>query len=183
MREKGMENFDNLLKVDVIQNFLSISKNSSSLDLWMNNCDEYINENFPKENTSFSHKIESKSYVRRENSSGSATEEYFMAVEPSKTHPLSKASLLNKTYFLVLLFEGKITSDNFVKVLQYFQNYYPQSYDANCSIWTFMHTNITESLKNWANPDINSAILAQNFFSKTCAEYELKINKRFQITK
>lgn len=183
MRENGTGNFDNLLKVDVIQSFLTISRNPNAFSVWMSNSDEFIKEIFTKENTKNSHKIKSKCYVRRENSSTGTGEDYIIASEFSKVHQLSKASLINKTYFLVLLFERKITPDNFSKVLHYFQNYYPQLYDGNWSICTFLHINITEDLKKWSAPNTNSALLAQDFFSKICGEYEFKIIKRFQITK
>lgn len=80
----------------------------------------------------YSNKIDVKSLVRREGSSGNLKDEVFSAPSSQKlAHPLSKISLSNKTFFLVLLFERKITPENFMKVLQYFQNYYPQTHDSS----------------------------------------------------
>lgn len=134
MKEKGMTNFDHLIKIDVIQSLLTLARSPEAFNSWIADNDNFNITNYNKEPKSsmgkYSNKIDMQSLMRRESSSSNMKDEVFgMPSSQKVVHPLSKISLSNKTFFLVLLFERKITPENFMKVLQYFQNYYPQAHD------------------------------------------------------
>lgn len=155
---------------------------------WLTDADKYGQTQWLDDNTKshvnkFTSKLDANAAMRRESSVNHMKNE--PADPPGKKagHPLAKVSLLNKTYFMVLLVSRKIGGENFLKVVQYFQNYYPQTFDASCSICSFLFGHITDGLKKWAGHDVSSTYIAREFFVGLCSDYDEKIVKRFQITK
>jgi len=164
LKAKGMENFYNCLIEDVIQSFLKLSKNldtfsAITMNLEVNNGNNleisetytnYMKENqkkndntsnlFNKDGSSKGLNLENQNIleaIKREDSSSSMKEDYMRVTEPGKkNHTLSGISLINKIYFLVLLFREKFdtsfkSTNNLknVDITNVFQNYYPQDYD------------------------------------------------------
>lgn len=83
---------------------------------------------------------------------------------------------------MILLVSKKIVTENLIKVIQYFQNYYPQNYDGSCTICTFLYSNITDNLKKWMGDEVNTSYMAKEFFMQMCTDYEERV-KNFQITR
>lgn len=185
-----MLGFDNKVKNDVMQTLGILCKNSDALSQWTENPDKFNSAQFSKDNnyqtgmaSKYTNQLEIDNSLRRENSASNVVGALTESIWKKQSHPLSKVSLLNKTYFMILLISRKVTPDNILKVIQYFQNYYPQNYDTNCSIWSFLHSHISESLKKWSSGDTSPAYSAHEFFTSLWCEYDEKILKRFQITK
>lgn len=189
-KNSSMLNFDNKLKIDVLQSLIAISKTPA----WFAEClvdaekcgqmiyaeDVYGNKRGLSKYTS---NLEWNNILRRENSVNSIKNDSCENANKKVLHPLSKVSLLNKTYFMILLISTKINPENFLKVIQYFQNYYPQTYDSTCSICLFLINHITDNLKRWSHYETSSTYMAREFFIWLCSDYDEKIVKRFQITK
>lgn len=141
MKDKGMLGFDNKVKNDVMQTLGILCKNSEALSQWTENPDKFNSAQFSKDNnyqtgmaSKYTNQLEIDNSLRRENSASNVVGALTESIWKKQSHPLSKVSLLNKTYFMILLISRKVTPDNILKVIQYFQNYYPQNYDTNCSI-------------------------------------------------
>ncbi|CAI2368421.1 unnamed protein product [Moneuplotes crassus] len=138
MKAKGTQSFIKFMKADVVRELRKISENPD-FPLWEN-------DGITRENCS--------EIVKRE-----------VPLEASETvSPLNKMSIVNKTYFLMLLLERKITGNNLVKVLQTLQYYTPQKYDETCSLCTWIKVSINDSLK-------------------ICHDSEFTFFKKFQIIK
>lgn len=155
---------------------------------WLTDADKYgqtqwLDDNAKSHINKFTSKLDTNAAMRRESSVNHMKSELTEHLGKKPGHPLTKVSLLNKTYFMVLLISKKISSENFLKVVQYFQNYYPQTFDPNCSICSFLFSHINDGLKKWAGHDVSSTYIAREFFVSLCSDYDEKIVKRFQITK
>lgn len=103
MKMKGTQNFIQFLKGDVVKEFRRLKRNPE-ISFWEDEGDL-------GENRMIEYDIKDKTEEKEEKS------------------PLSKMSVVNKTYFLVLLLERKINGNNLIKVLQTFQYFTPQRYD------------------------------------------------------
>ena len=160
INDKGVAimNLEAKLKIDILQNLVNVSKSSHAFSQWLSNCDS-VGCGSPD--------IDQNGYITN---------------YETNRHPLLKVNLLNKIYFMVLLISRKIVPKNLIKVIQYFQNYYPQSYDCSCSICSFLYNSITENLKTWMGSDTNANYVSREFFIKLCVEYENRV-KNFQITR
>ncbi|CAI2368766.1 unnamed protein product [Moneuplotes crassus] len=135
MKTKGTQNFINFLKEDVRHEFKRISKNPD-LPIW----------------TDEKPSLDLSGCIRRKKSADINT-------TPS---PLSKMAIANKTYFLMLLIERRITGNNLIKTLETFQYYTPQRYDESCSLCKWIDISISEG-------------------SKVCNDPEFPFFKKFQI--
>ena len=143
--------------------------NPAGFSEWLTDADKYgqiqsLEETAKNHLNKFTSKLDANAAMRRESSVNHMKNEQSEHLGKKANHPLSKVSLLNKTYFMVLLISRKISGENFLKVVQYFQNYYPQTYDPNCSICAFMFSHITDGLKKWSGHDVSSTYIAREFF-------------------
>jgi len=197
-KEKALFNLDSKLKIEVLQLLVALLKNSSLFSQWLKDptnigCDQYEENDNQKgyvgKYTQILHFVdntlrrEQQQWSNIQNSTKSQSQNLMSNLKVMNKHPLSKINLVNKVYFMTLLISRKIVPENLAKVIQYFQNYYPQSYDCAWSIWIFLFNNITDNLKRWMGNDSSSTSMAHDFFVRIWSEYEEKIIKRFQITK
>lgn len=145
------------LPADLLKSFVC-----GDYKIWQSTQDETTQNDT---SSKYKSQIEVHKGLRRENSSNNITYEFAEGMHKRCTHPLSKISLMNKVYFTILLI-SKIHQDNFLKVLQYFQNYYPQDFDDNCSICNFLMTRICENLKGNVEYSPRSSFMGQEFLEK-----------------